>query len=98
MSVRPVTLAREVIRARRFLSLSQVQFARLFGVHPITVSKWETGKAVPNPWQVQGVRFCYASRRFGKIKRREVREAIESHGGLVVFARIVIAGRSWMER
>lgn len=39
-------------RLRRKLHLSQVEFARLFGTHPITVSKWERGVTRPTPWQL----------------------------------------------
>lgn len=33
------------------LNLTQVQFAQLFGVHPLTVSKWERGDLRPTPHQ-----------------------------------------------
>lgn len=36
---------------RKRLGLTQVEFSILFGVHPITVSKWERGKAEPTVWQ-----------------------------------------------
>jgi len=36
---------------RKELGLSQVQFAQLSGVHPITVSKWECGETDPTPYQ-----------------------------------------------
>jgi len=32
----------EVRRARKALGLSQLKFAALLGVHPVTVKKWET--------------------------------------------------------
>ena len=34
------------------LDLTQPQFGQLFGVHPMTVSKWERGQLKPNPYQV----------------------------------------------
>lgn len=33
---------------RKKLSLTQPDFATLFGVHPMTVSRWERGKAFPD--------------------------------------------------
>jgi putative transcriptional regulator len=41
----------EIAALRRALGLSQVQFAQLFGVHFMTVSKWEHGSIVPSPYQ-----------------------------------------------
>lgn len=38
-------------RLRGKLKLTQAEFATLFGVHPITVSKWERELAKPTPWQ-----------------------------------------------
>jgi len=36
---------------RESLRLNQTQLAGLMGVHPITVSRWERGKAPPTPYQ-----------------------------------------------
>ncbi len=36
---------------REELSLNQVEFAQLAGVHPITVSKWERNEAAPSAYQ-----------------------------------------------
>jgi putative transcriptional regulator len=41
----------ELSRLRTALGLSQVQFAQLLGVHPLTVSKWERGLLAPTPHQ-----------------------------------------------
>jgi transcriptional regulator with XRE-family HTH domain len=37
---------------RRRLHLSQALFGQLFGVHPMTVSKWERGQLTPNAYQI----------------------------------------------
>jgi len=37
---------------RKALGLSQVEFGQLFGVHFMTVSKWERGVAAPSAYQV----------------------------------------------
>ena len=36
---------------RKSLGLSQVEFGQLFGVHSMTVSKWERGVATPSAYQ-----------------------------------------------
>ena len=41
----------EVRKLREGLGLTQVEFAQLTGVHPITVSKWERGVVAPSTYQ-----------------------------------------------
>lgn len=41
----------EIAALRKALQLSQVDFARLFDVHFMTVSKWEHGNLTPTPYQ-----------------------------------------------
>lgn len=44
--------AQETMAARRrHLAMTQVEFARLLGVHPVTVAHWEGGRSKPTPWQ-----------------------------------------------
>lgn len=43
--------ASEIAKLRAKLGLNQAEFAQLFGVHAITVSKWERGVASPSPYQ-----------------------------------------------
>jgi len=43
--------ASDIQSIRVALRLNQLQFAQLLGVHPITVSKWERGLAVPTDYQ-----------------------------------------------
>ena len=43
--------ATDIRSTRARLGLSQVEFAQLTGVHPITVSKWERAESVPTPYQ-----------------------------------------------
>jgi transcriptional regulator with XRE-family HTH domain len=47
---------REIAAIRADLGFNQAQFARLLGVHPITVSKWERGVLVPNAHQAALIR------------------------------------------
>ncbi|MDE3022427.1 MAG: helix-turn-helix domain-containing protein [Pseudomonadota bacterium] len=42
----------EIVYIRKSLGLTQADFARLFDVHIMTISKWERGVAVPSPYQV----------------------------------------------
>ena len=41
----------QILALRTALGLSQVQFAQLFGVHFMTISKWERGVVAPSPYQ-----------------------------------------------
>lgn len=41
----------QVYSLRRRLGLSQVEFAQLFGIHFMTVSKWERAIATPTTYQ-----------------------------------------------
>lgn len=42
----------EVQFVRLSLKLTQAQFGQLFGIHPMTVSKWERGALTPTPYQM----------------------------------------------
>ena len=44
--------AEAIFKIRRNLNLTQAQFGQLFGIHPMTVSKWERGELAPNDYQV----------------------------------------------
>ncbi|UUZ62223.1 helix-turn-helix domain-containing protein [Polaromonas sp. P1-6] len=44
--------AAEITSLRRSLGLSQIEFGQLFGVHFMTVSKWERGLLKPTAYQV----------------------------------------------
>ena len=65
--------ADEIALLRAELGLSQVEFASLVGVHPITVSKWERGITAPTEYQAA---------LFGQFKQgakdREVRETLKN--------------------
>ena len=37
----------EIIEIRKALGMTQVQFAKHIGVHPLTISKWERGLFKP---------------------------------------------------
>ncbi len=46
-----IMTASEILDLRDTLGLSQAEFAQLFGVHPMTVSKWERGVLHPTSYQ-----------------------------------------------
>lgn len=63
----------DIFKLRGRLDLSQAQFGNLFGVHPMTVSKWERGLLKPTPYQIA------LMTEFGKSARsKEVRDTIGS--------------------
>jgi putative transcriptional regulator len=75
----------EIAALRKALGLSQVQFAQLFGVHFMTVSKWEHGGIVPSPYQFAlMVKFSQTA----KLKSEEAQEKVKN---LLVGAGVVAA-------
>jgi len=75
----------EIAALRRDLGLSQVQFAQLFGVHFMTVSKWEHGNIIPSPYQFAlMVKFSQTA----KAKQEEAQEKVKN---LLVGAGVVAA-------
>ena len=68
---------------RKRLGLNQMEFGNLFGVHPMTVSKWERGTLSPNNYQLA------LMQEFAKAARsKEVRDTI---GAVLVGAGIAAA-------
>lgn len=68
---------------RKRLGLNQMEFGNLFGVHPMTVSKWERGALSPNNYQLALMQdFAKAA------KSKEVQETI---GAVLVGAGIAAA-------
>jgi len=72
-----------VSKLREQLDLSQAQFGNLFGVHPMTVSKWERSVLQPNSYQLALIN------EFGRAaKTKEVRETL---GAVLIGAGIAAA-------
>lgn len=42
----------QIALLRKDMTLSQPEFGQLFGVHPMTVSKWERSLLAPNEYQL----------------------------------------------
>ncbi len=70
---------------RQALGLSQVQFAQLFGVHFMTVSKWERDVAVPSSYQVA------LMQQFSQTAAAKQEQALSEVQGLLVGAGVVAA-------
>jgi putative transcriptional regulator len=75
----------EIAALRKALGLSQVQFAQLFGVHFMTVSKWEHGAIVPSPYQIA---LMTQFSQTAAAKREETQEKVKN---LLVGAGVVAA-------
>jgi len=75
----------QILQLRTALGLSQVQFAQLFGVHFMTVSKWERGVLLPSPYQLALLdRFALTA----AAKQEEAKERVKQ---LLVGAGVVAA-------
>ena len=62
----------QIFKLRTALGLTQAQFGQLFGAHPITVGRWESGDYVPNAHQLM------LMENFQKSARdKEVQEGLE---------------------
>ena len=73
----------DVAHLRKKLGLSQAQFGNLFGVHPMTVSKWERDILNPTDYQLA------LMMDFEKAaKKKEVKETI---GAVLIGAGIAAA-------
>ena len=73
----------DVAQLRKKLELSQAQFGNLFGVHPMTVSKWERGILRPTDYQL-ALMMDFAK----AAKKKEVTDTI---GAVLVGAGIAAA-------
>lgn len=59
----------EIVRLRKALGISQPQLAEYLGVHPMTVSKWERGAALPTQYQIEMMeKFRKAANKNGDVK------------------------------
>ena len=72
-----------VARARRRAGLTQTRLARLLGVHPITVSKWERGVLRPNARQMAILRALGRPARAGAAPHAQVADVAEELAGLL---------------
>lgn len=69
---------------RRGLGLTQPEFASLLHAHPLSVSKWETGRREPDDHQVE------LMKTFAKAPKRND-EFAETVKGLIAGAAVAVA-------
>jgi DNA-binding transcriptional regulator YiaG len=75
----------QILQLRAAMGLSQVQFAQLFGVHFMTVSKWERGALPPSTYQIA------LMNQFAQTVSAKQAEAKEQVKTLLVGAGVVAA-------
>lgn len=75
----------EIVALRSSLSLSQVEFGQLFGVHAMTVSKWERGLLKPTTYQ------SILMQQFRTTANAATREAGDQVKNLLIGAGVVAA-------
>ena len=73
----------DVAHLRKNLGLSQAQFGNLFGVHPMTVSKWERDILRPTSYQLA------LMEEFDKASKKQ--EVTDTIGAVLVGAGIAAA-------
>lgn len=74
-----------IVTLRRDLGLSQVEFGQLFGVHAMTVSKWERGVLSPTAYQqVLMIQF----KKTAEQKKEQAKEQLKQ---LLVGAGVIAA-------
>jgi len=73
----------EIKSLRKRLNLTQEQFAQLFGLHSITVIRWENGDAEPSDYQ-KALMDTFE-------KSAEVKEVRETIGKVLIGAGIIAA-------
>ena len=78
-----------LVALRNSLGLSQGEFGQLFGVHAMTVSKWERGILVPTPYHVA------LMEQFRKTAAAREAQAKEEVKKLLVGAGVV-AALAWL--
>lgn len=72
------------IRIRTILRLTQVDLAKILGVHPITVGRWEaapTSKTslAPHPWQIEVMQIALQGLRQQRKRLGKLYEALNNN-------------------
>jgi transcriptional regulator with XRE-family HTH domain len=65
----------DIAQLRKDMGLSQADFARLFGAHFMTVSKWERGISSPTAYQLG---LITEFRRTANLKKEQIQEQLQS--------------------
>jgi transcriptional regulator with XRE-family HTH domain len=78
----------EIKALRDAMRLEQARFAFLLGVHPITVSKWERGKASPPLWLLT---LMLAFQRSPHLSTGDTRLDLMNRGPVYAIAKLLQA-------
>jgi DNA-binding transcriptional regulator YiaG len=84
--------ASDISSIREALGLSQLQFAQLLGVHPITVSKWERDIAFPTDYQTAFLSQFQAAAK-NKISNDELKNLLIVAGVIAALVLIFQAAK-----
>lgn len=78
---------------RDSLDVTQGELARMVGVHPMTVSKWERGTAQPSPYNVQQICMLHlGAPLLTPDERRVVKRLLALGSGVGALAIVVMRG------
>lgn len=69
----------DIYKLRTDLELNQIEFGLLFGVHPMTVSKWERGELSPSTYQA-ALMNAFQTACINKDTSKDVGSIIASKG------------------
>lgn len=82
----------EIALLRKSLNLNQVDFARLFDAHVMTISKWERDVAYPSPYQVSLMQhFKHTADTKSEKEKKELADLLVSAG--IIAALIWLLGK-----
>jgi putative transcriptional regulator len=71
----------EITTIRNGLGLNQAEFGQLFGVHAMTVSRWESGHTQPSPYQIEMLKaFKVASNARDKKLTADLKQLLVGAG------------------
>ena len=82
-----------VLDTRHRLGLTQIEFAALLGVHPLTVSKWERGALEPSSYFEALIAVFDRAWHRNRFVGGTVSRLIASHGAIVALTELLAEGR-----
>lgn len=83
----------DVRSLRESLDVTQDELARMLGVHPMTVSKWERGTSMPAPYGVQQICLLHlGAPRLTLEERQVVKRLLALGSGVGALAVVVMRG------
>ena len=78
---------KDIQKIRTKMGLKQVEFAKIVGVHSVTVCRWENDDAVPTPHQMAIIEACQkaAAKQKSKIGSRVAGALIGAGVGVALY-------------